>query len=244
MIDHFVSAYGVEHVDYSQRDLFPRDVETAFKALHNHVLRRFQRQDRTTNNWRNYGDSESRGEQSHAQAESEDASVESSVTSETASNRSTGGGSVSQQSHMHVGLADRSGGPSSCPRRGGINGWNMAQFGGRKQAPRSILRTSRIGQSPQDLMANWQVQLDAVKTAKEEAVTSGQSSNVQVGREVAVMHSQAHPDSNTTTAVIRFTLIQVIRYRKIMPIMIRSGSVRMYQVQVLTLAQHSIFAKI
>ena len=29
VIDHFVSAYAVEHVDYAQRDLFPRDVETA-----------------------------------------------------------------------------------------------------------------------------------------------------------------------------------------------------------------------
>ncbi|CAJ1944908.1 unnamed protein product [Cylindrotheca closterium] len=42
-------------------------------------------------------------------------------------------------------------------------------------------------------MANWQVQLDAVSAAKEDvSVASTQSSNVQVGREVAVMHSQAH----------------------------------------------------
>ncbi|CAJ1939914.1 unnamed protein product, partial [Cylindrotheca closterium] len=36
VLDHFVTAYAVEHVDYAQRDLFPRDVETAAKALHNH----------------------------------------------------------------------------------------------------------------------------------------------------------------------------------------------------------------
>ncbi|CAJ1968676.1 unnamed protein product [Cylindrotheca closterium] len=42
-------------------------------------------------------------------------------------------------------------------------------------------------------MANWQVQLDAVRAAEEDiSVASTQSSKVQVGREVAVMHSQAH----------------------------------------------------
>ncbi|CAJ1950982.1 unnamed protein product [Cylindrotheca closterium] len=42
-------------------------------------------------------------------------------------------------------------------------------------------------------MANWQVQLDAVRAAEEDvSVASTQSSNIQVGREVAVMHSQAH----------------------------------------------------
>jgi hypothetical protein len=105
------------------------------------------------------------------------------VISETAGNRTTGGGSVSQQSHMQIGSADRSGGPSR-PQRGGIRGWNLAQFGGRKQAPKSILRPSRIGQSSQDLMANWQAQLDAVRTAEEDNVASGRSSNVQVGREM------------------------------------------------------------
>ncbi|CAJ1967919.1 unnamed protein product, partial [Cylindrotheca closterium] len=40
VLDHFVTAYAVEHVDYAQRDLFPRDVETAAKALHNHQVKK------------------------------------------------------------------------------------------------------------------------------------------------------------------------------------------------------------
>ncbi|CAJ1945755.1 unnamed protein product [Cylindrotheca closterium] len=95
---------------------------------------------------------------------------------------------------MQTGSADRSGGPQPRKQKIDIQGWNMAQFGGRKRVPQPILRPARFGTSPpQDIMANWQVQLDAVRAAEEDvSVASTQSSNVQVGREVAVMHSQAH----------------------------------------------------
>ncbi|CAJ1934750.1 unnamed protein product [Cylindrotheca closterium] len=227
VLDHFVTAYAVEHVDYAQRDLFPRDVETAAKALHNHWVKKTTTPKHNNNNnnnntndktntpqngtnlaqdfnkgskrkwfccgkadhvaprcehrflpkeqwkdptkWRSYPRTKTGRDQVHLQTGTEEGSVQSSVTANTAGTPANNDGGISQQNHMQTGSADRSGGPQPQKQKIGIQGWNMAQFGGRKRVPQPILRPSRFGTSPpHDIMANWQVQLDAVRAAEEE----------------------------------------------------------------------------
>ncbi|CAJ1940743.1 unnamed protein product, partial [Cylindrotheca closterium] len=238
VLDHFVTAYAVEHVDYAQRYLFPRDVETAAKALHNHRVKKTTTLKHNNNNnnnnnnntddkantpqngtnlaqdynkgskrkcfccgkadhvapqcehrfrpkeqwkdptkWRSYPRNESGREQVHLQTSTDEGSVQSSVTANTAGTPANNDHGISQQNHMQTGSADRSGGPQPRKQKIGIQGWNMAQFGGRKRVPQPILRPSRFGKSPpHDIMANWQVQLDAVRAAeKDVSVASTQS---------------------------------------------------------------------
>ncbi|CAJ1962804.1 unnamed protein product [Cylindrotheca closterium] len=169
VLDHFVTAYAVEHVDYAQQDLFPRDVETAAKALHNHRVKKTTTPKHNNNNnnnntndktntpqngtnlaqdfnkgskrkcfccgktdhvaprcehrflpkeqwkdptkWRSYPRTETGRDQVHLQTGTEEGSVQSSVTANTAGTPANNDGSISQQNHMQTGSADRSGGP-------------------------------------------------------------------------------------------------------------------------------------